>query len=333
MNIKLPAMIDLDGRSINPAHIAFFLPARQQDTGEPDPSRTLVIPLRGKAYAVGLPPEEAASIARFPYLAEDGIAFNPTAGFRVQSTDYNGAATRLSLWDADSVFQNLRTKPETVAELYFGKGARLAKLNRTLLPKDRITVVLPYRDNEGRGFQAQAVLDNGRRVRTQEDVATVAQAHGFHYLDEGNVAARPAPISKSPTSIRALAPISNRAGFQIARRLGRSRVPATAYSSRRRARSPAACSFWDCPKAKARWSRMPPSASKHAPGRKGAQRPRPKAANRPRKVSSVHRVGYFDVSRFSWIEARWGASLAPRGTGYPASQDGVPASPDLRPSG
>lgn len=191
MNIKLPAMIDLDGRSINPAHIAFLLPARQQDTGEPDPSRTLVIPLRGKAYAVGLPPEEAARIARFPYLAEDGIAFNPSAGFRVQSTDYNGAATRLSLWDADSVFQNLKTKPETVAEAYFGKGAGLAKLNRTLLPKDRIAVVLPYRDNEGRGFQAQAVLDNGRRVRTQEDVATVAQAHGFHYLDEGNVAVRP----------------------------------------------------------------------------------------------------------------------------------------------
>lgn len=50
MNIKLPTMIDLGGRNINPAHIAFFLPARQQETGEPDPARTLVIPMRGKAY-------------------------------------------------------------------------------------------------------------------------------------------------------------------------------------------------------------------------------------------------------------------------------------------
>ncbi len=191
MNIKLPAMIDLDGRNINPAHIAFFLPARQQDTGEPDPSRTLVIPLQGKAYAVALMPEDAAARARFPYLAGDGVAFNPAAGFRVQSTDYNGAATRLSIWENDSVFQNLKTAAETVAEAHFGKGADLARLNRTILPKSQITAVLPYRDNEGRGFQAQAVLDNGRRVRTQEDVATVAKAHGFHYLDEGNVAVRP----------------------------------------------------------------------------------------------------------------------------------------------
>ena len=51
MNTKLPAIVDLDGRNTNPAHIAFFLPARHQETGEPDPTRTLVIPLRGKAYA------------------------------------------------------------------------------------------------------------------------------------------------------------------------------------------------------------------------------------------------------------------------------------------
>ena len=191
MNAKLPAMIDLDGRNTNPAHIAFFLPARHRETSEPDPTRTLVIPLKGKAYAVGLTPEEAAARAKFPYLPEDKIAFNPAADFRIQSTDYNGAATRLSLWDSDGLFQNLKTAPEAVAEAYYGKGAELAKLNRTILPKSQITVVLPYRDNEGRGFQAQAVLENGRRVRTQENVATVAQTHGFHYLDEGSVAVRP----------------------------------------------------------------------------------------------------------------------------------------------
>jgi len=191
MNIKLPAMIDLGGRNINPAHIAFFLPARHQETGEPDPARTLVIPLKGKAYSADLTAEEAAARARFPYLAGDGVAFNPAAGFRVQSTDYNGAATRLSLWENDGAFQNLKAVPEAVAAAYFGKGADLAKLNRTILPKSQVTVVLPYRDNEGRGFQAQAVLESGRRVRTQEAVQTVAQTLGFHYLDEGNVAVRP----------------------------------------------------------------------------------------------------------------------------------------------
>ena len=190
MNTKLPAIVDLDGRNTNPAHIAFFLPARHQETGEPDPTRTLVIPLKGKAYAVGLTPEEASARAKFPFLAEDKIGFNPALNLRIQSTDYNGAATRLSLWDSESLYQNLKTKPEAVAEAYFGKGADLAKLNRTIVPKDQITVVLPYKDNEGRGFQAQAVLENGKRVRTQEDVATVAQTHGFHYLDEGNVAVR-----------------------------------------------------------------------------------------------------------------------------------------------
>ena len=70
-----------------------------------------------------------------------------------------------------ALFQNLKTSPEAVAEAYFGKGADLAKLNRTILPKKQITVVLPYRDNEGRGFQAQAVLENGSRIRTQEAVA------------------------------------------------------------------------------------------------------------------------------------------------------------------
>lgn len=191
MNTKLPAIVDLDGRSTNPAHIAFFLPARQQETGEPDPSRTLVIPLKGKAYAVGLTPEEAAARAKFPYLAEDKIAFNPAADLRIQSTDYNGAATRLSLWENDSLFQNLKTKPEAVAEAYFGKSADLAKLHRTIVPKNQIIVVLPFRDIEGRGFQAQAVLENNKRIRTQEDVATVAHTNGFHYLDEGNIAVRP----------------------------------------------------------------------------------------------------------------------------------------------
>ncbi len=191
MNIKLPAMIDLGGRNINPAHIAFFLPARHQESGEPDPARTLVIPLKGKAYSADLTAEDAAARARFPYLAEDGIAFNPAAGFRVQATDYNGAATRLSLWDADSVFQNLKSKPEAVAEAYFGKGTDLVTLNRTILPKGEITVVLPFKDNDGQGFQAQAILGNGRRVRSRDTVAAVAEKHGFHYLAEGDLAARP----------------------------------------------------------------------------------------------------------------------------------------------
>ena len=101
MNIKLPAIVDLDGRNTNPAHIAFFLPARHQETGEPDPTRTLVIPLKGKAYAVGLTPEEASARAKFPSLPKTRSVLIPLRNFRIQSTDYNGAATRLSLWEND----------------------------------------------------------------------------------------------------------------------------------------------------------------------------------------------------------------------------------------
>ncbi len=191
MNVKLPAVIDLDGRDVNPAHIAFFLPAKDQATGEPDPSRTLVVPLSGRPYSVALRPEEAANRAKFAYLPGDDAAFNPAAGFRVRSTNYGGAATRISLWDNDGLFQNLKSAPAEVARLLYGPEAELIALNRTTLPKSQVTVVLPYQDREGRGFQAEAVLDNGKRVRTQEDVATVAQKHGFHYLDEGNIAARP----------------------------------------------------------------------------------------------------------------------------------------------
>ncbi len=191
MNVKLPAVIDLDGRDVNPAHIAFFLPAKDQATGEPDPSRTLVVPLSGRPYSVALTPEEAANRAKFAYLPGDGAAFNPAGDFRVRSTTYNGAETRLSLWDNDGVFQNLKSEPAAVARLLYGPEADLITLNRTTLPKSQVTAVLPHQDREGRGFQAEAVLENGKRVRTQEDVATAAQKHGFHYLDEGNVAARP----------------------------------------------------------------------------------------------------------------------------------------------
>jgi len=191
MNVKLPAVIDLDGRDVNPAHIAFFIPARDQATGEPDPSRTLVIPLRGRPYSVALRPEDAANRAKFAYLPGDDAAFNPAADFRVRSTNYNGAVTRLSLWDDDALFQNLKSEPAAVAKLLYGPEAELITLNRTTLPKSQVTVVLPHQDREGRGFQAEAVLENGKRVRTQEDVATVAHKHGFHYLAEGNVAARP----------------------------------------------------------------------------------------------------------------------------------------------
>ena len=212
MNTKLPAIVDLDGRNTNPAHIAFFLPARHQETGEPDPTRTLVIPLKGKAYAVGLPPEEASARAKFPFLAEDKIGFNPAANFRIQSTDYNGAATRLSLWENDGLFQNLKTSPEAVAEAYYGKGADLAKLNRTILPKNQVTVVLPYRDNEGRGFQAQAVLENGKRVRTQEESPPSRKRTASTISTKAMLLSAPAPISKSPISTRAQQPASKASG-------------------------------------------------------------------------------------------------------------------------